>query len=53
MEGGPFDFLQISRYDSWNDIDAPAQGQAALAQSIDLRQHMAEHHDTICVRVAN
>jgi hypothetical protein len=54
VEGGPFDFLQISRYDTWNDIDGPASDQAAaMAQSLDLRQHMAEHHDTICVRVAN
>jgi len=53
VEGGPFDFLQISHYDSWNDIDAPVAGQAPMAQAMDLRQHMAEHHDTVCVRVVN
>jgi hypothetical protein len=53
VEGGPFDFMQISRYDSWNAIDAPVAGQAPMAQAMDLRQHMAEHHDTVCVRVAN
>jgi hypothetical protein len=61
VEGGPFDFIQITRYDSWNDIDAdtPAAAERLRAQgftmpdgpSIELRQHMAEHHDTICVRV--
>jgi hypothetical protein len=53
VEGGPFDFIQITHYDSWNAIDAPAAGQTdPQAQSLDLRQHMAEHHDTICIRVA-
>lgn len=52
VEGGPFDFIQITHYDSWNAIDAPAAGQAApQAQGLELRQHMAEHHDTICIRV--
>lgn len=53
VEGGPFDFIQITHYDSWNAIDAPPAGQAdAQAQSLELRQHMAEHHDTICIRIA-
>lgn len=54
VEGGPFDFMQVSRYDSWNDIDAVASAQPTpMAQALDLRQHMAEHHDTICVKVGN
>lgn len=53
VEGGPFDVIQITRYDTWNDIDAQSAGQATpMAQSLDLRQHMAEHHDTICVRAS-
>jgi hypothetical protein len=61
VEGGPFDVIQITHYDSWNDIDAQsgasaermrAQGFATpAAASLELRQHMAEHHDTICTRV--
>ena len=52
VEGGPFDFIQIAHFDSWNAIDAPAAGQTApQAQGLELRQHMAEHHDTICIRV--
>ena len=52
VEGGPFDVIQITHYDSWNAIDAPVPSQAdAQAQSLELRQHMAEHHDTICIRV--
>ena len=51
VEGGPFDVIQIAHYNAWNDIDAPAAGQASpLAQSLELRQHMAEHRDTICIR---
>jgi len=61
VEGGPFDVIQITHYDSWNDIDGQsgasadrmkAQGFATpAAASLELRQHMAEHHDTICIRV--
>lgn len=52
VEGGPFDFIQITHYDSWNAIDGPAAGQTdPQAQSLELRRHMAEHHDTICIRV--
>jgi hypothetical protein len=52
VEGGPFDFIQITHYDSWNAIDAPGTGQTdPQAQSLELRRHMAEHHDTICIRV--
>jgi hypothetical protein len=55
VEGGPFDIIQITRYDSWNDIDAPPAQNSGFASpqaaSLELRQHMAEHHDTICQRV--
>jgi hypothetical protein len=52
VEGGPFDFIQITHYDSWNAIDAPVPGQGdPEALSLELRQHMAEHHDTICIRL--
>jgi hypothetical protein len=52
VEGGPFDFIQITHFDSWNAIDAPGAGQTdPQAQSLELRRHMAEHHDTICIRV--
>jgi hypothetical protein len=57
VEGAPWEFVMISRYDSWNalgeDEVAPAeslrkQGFANTeAIGMELRQHVAEHRDTI------
>ena len=61
-EGGAWDSLVISRYDSWRDFAAdmgdPTAGQreqrAGLMRSagLELREHAASHNDTIAVRVA-
>lgn len=61
-EGSPWDYLYVTRYEGWKDLaaqqedpEAGARGRrAGLAQDagVELRQHMAAHHDTIAERVA-
>ncbi|MGE5359157.1 MAG: hypothetical protein ACM3NQ_09070 [Bacteroidales bacterium] len=62
MEGAPWDLLTVERYDSWAtlaDDEANPNMQTLRTQgfsspdgpSFELREHMAEHHDTIAVRV--
>ena len=55
-EGAPWNFLAITRYDSWAAIDAPPPqppaGQAARDAGLELREHLAVHHDTIVVYVS-
>jgi hypothetical protein len=61
-EGGAWDSLVISRYDSWPDFAAD-MGDATAAQreqragltrsaGLELREHASSHNDTIAVRVA-
>lgn len=52
IEGAPWQFLSITRYDSWRalaDEMQPAETQAAPAADVglELRQHMSRHTDTI------
>jgi len=61
-EGSPWDYLYVTHYSGWKDLaaqqedpEAGARGRrAGLTQDagLELRQHMAAHHDTIAVRVA-
>jgi hypothetical protein len=61
-EGGAWDSMVISRYDSWADFAADMadttagqrEQRAGLARSagLELREHAASHNDTIAVRVA-
>jgi hypothetical protein len=61
-EGGAWDSLVISRYDSWGDFAADMadntaeqrERRAGLMRSagLELREHSASHDDTIAVRVA-
>ena len=61
-EGGAWDSLVISRYDSWAEFaadmdDATAEQRerhAGLMRSagMELREHAASHNDTIAMRVA-
>ena len=51
VEGGPWQFLAVDRYDSWQDL---AKDQAATANDpgwAQLRDHVAFHHDTIADRI--
>jgi hypothetical protein len=56
VEGAPWNFLSVVSYDSWNAIGAPPPQPAAGAPrqdaGLDLREHMAVHHDTIAVYVS-
>ena len=57
LEGGPWTFLTIARYNSWQDyatnqsnsVAATAKGQGGWFQ---LRDHVSFHNDTICDRIA-
>lgn len=60
-EGSPWDYVVITRYDSWQDLaadqgDPQAEQRARSAgftqsPGLELRQYMASHHDTIAERV--
>ncbi len=56
VEGAPWNFLTVTSYDSWNAIDAPppqpASGPARPEAGLELRDHMAVHHDTIAVYIS-
>jgi hypothetical protein len=59
MEGAPWEFLMVSRYDSWAKIEEEPSVESMKAQGFDspealsreLRMHLAEHRDTITQRV--
>ena len=57
LEGGPWSFLTIARYNNWQDfgtnesnsVAATAKGQGGWFQ---LREHASFHNDTLCDRIA-
>ncbi len=52
MEGGPWNFLTVDRYNSWQDY---AADQAATQDGqgwYEIRNHGIWHHDTIATRIA-
>lgn len=55
-EGSPWNFLSITRYDSWAAMGAPPPAPAAGATAQDtgmaMREHLAVHHDTIAVFIS-
>lgn len=54
-EGSPWNFLAVTRYDSWAAVGAPPpqpQSGAQQEQGLPIREHMAVHHDTVCVYVS-
>jgi hypothetical protein len=56
VEGAPWNFLGITRYDSWAAMGAPPPqppaGTAPQDQGLAMREHLAVHHDTIAVFVS-
>lgn len=56
VEGAPWNFLTVTSYDSWNAVGAPppqsASGTPRPDPGLDLREHMAVHHDTIAVYIS-
>jgi hypothetical protein len=55
LEGGPWNFLTITRYNSWADLAADRAGATASAGTgspwNEIRMHSASHHDTIADRL--
>jgi hypothetical protein len=55
VEGGDWQFLTITRYNSWQDLGtdraAAAANPGAAGGWADVRQHSASHHDTIADRI--
>jgi len=54
VEGAPWNFLSITRYDSWQQfaqeedaVSAQAGKTATPDRGLALREHMAVHHDTL------
>lgn len=55
VEGASWNFLDITRYDSWAELGAPPPqpaGGAQQDQGLAIRDHMAVHHDTIATYVS-
>lgn len=56
VEGAPWNFLNVTRFDSWAELGAPPQPAAGGATpqqtGLALRNHMAVHHDTIATYVS-
>jgi hypothetical protein len=57
LEGSPWQFLSITRYNSWQDFatsDSNAVTQMSKSQGgwFELREHMASHNDTVTDRIA-
>ena len=56
LEGGPWQFLQVERYNSWQDFatdmaaSASASGRGPDAWS-QVREHSSYHHDTVADRL--
>lgn len=50
LEGGPWQFLTVDRYNSWQDL-ATDRGAADDAGWLQLREHVTFHHDTIADRI--
>ena len=56
VEGAPWNFLGITRYDSWAAMGAPPvqppAGTASQDQGLAMREHLAVHNDTIAIFVS-
>lgn len=52
MEGGPWNFLTLSRYNSWQDYAADEAASQNSEGWYTIRDHGVWHHDTICTRIA-
>lgn len=51
LEGGPWNFLAITRYNSWADL-ATDRSSAGIEGWNENRNHVAAHHDTIADRIS-
>lgn len=51
VEGAPWNFLVVTRYDSWAEVGAPPPRSAGQDPGLPIREHLAVHHDTIAIHV--
>jgi hypothetical protein len=51
VEGGPWQYLTLDRYNSWQDLGADRAASTGGQGWLDTRQHSAYHTDTIADRV--
>lgn len=51
LEGGPWTFVSIDRYDSWQDLATDAGASADDPSWAAVRDHSAFHHDTLADRI--
>lgn len=55
VEGGDWNFLTLTRYNSWQDLGADRASAGAASSTLggwaDIRQHSAFHRDTIADRI--
>ena len=52
LEGAPWNFLVITRYNSWQDMGADRTGPGSEDGWNQTRDHVAMHHDTIADRIS-
>jgi hypothetical protein len=54
IEGAPWNFLTVTRYNSWTELGGATQPQAGQQPDpgLSIREHLAVHHDTICTYVS-
>jgi len=57
LEGGPWQFLTITRYNSWQDFAANEKASAADTLKpgggwLQVRDHSSYHNDTVTDRIA-
>jgi len=57
LEGGPWNYLLIARYNSWQDFATNESNSSAATRKgqggwFDLRDHLAFHNDTLTERLA-
>jgi hypothetical protein len=52
LEGGPWQYLAITRYNSWQDFATDQAATASDSGWAEIRQHGSYHHDTLADRLA-
>lgn len=52
VEGGPWTFVAVDRYNSWQDFGADQAAATSGRAWADLREHSTYHHDTLADRIS-
>jgi hypothetical protein len=53
LEGGPWNFVEVDRYNSWQDLATDAAASANDPGWASVREHSAFHHDTLADRLVS